>query len=67
MTVTSKPTPFKNPPHSNETYEAPTSNVLPGGYFNIALENFVTPLSLNVKIACNKIHSEKLEELNHIS
>ena len=32
ITVVSRPRPARNPAHSNDTYDAPTHNVLPGEY-----------------------------------
>lgn len=34
MTVTSRPSPAKKPPHSRATYEAPITRVFPGQYDN---------------------------------
>ena len=48
ITVVSFPKPFKNPAHSNATYDAPTTNVLPGALGN---ENMSSDVIVNFPIS----------------
>ena len=46
MTADSKPTPWRKPAHSRETYEAPIQRVFPGGYGREKMSSLVIPYSV---------------------
>jgi len=54
ITVTSNPKPVKKPAHSKATYEAPITNVFPGGFFKLNKSSDVMHNSLGFGISDGK-------------